>query len=302
MSPLVSVVIPTYNHAHFLGRALESVVTQTYPLWEALVVDNHSQDTTDQIVQAAGDPRIRLLKIHNHGVIAASRNLGMREARGEWIAFLDSDDCWYSRKLEAAVAAGEADGGYDVVSNDEWTVDIKTGTRARLRHGPYEEKFYEALLLEGNRLSPSATLVRRDFLGRHGLTFDEAQDRVTVEDYGFWLDLAQRGARFKFIPDILGEFVVHGANNSSQLARHWKNAKALLRDHVFDRQKFHPAPDKLWALIRARLSLVEARQFVADRKLSAGLLLAMRTLASSPRGTALYLGSKLKSRWRRGPT
>src|SRR4051812_44716056 len=103
VNPLVSVVIPTYNHAQFLGRALGSVIAQTYTNWEAIVVDNHSQDDTDAVVASQSDPRIKLLKIHNNGVIAASRNKAMREARGEWIAFLDSDDAWYPEKLAVLI-------------------------------------------------------------------------------------------------------------------------------------------------------------------------------------------------------
>ena len=107
--PLVSVVIPSFNHAGFIARAMQSVVEQTYPNWEMVVVDNHSQDDTDRVVGGFDDIRIRLFKIHNQGVIAASRNLGIREARGEWIAFLDADDCWYPRKLETLLAAGWVD-------------------------------------------------------------------------------------------------------------------------------------------------------------------------------------------------
>ncbi len=99
-SSLVSVVIPTYNHARFLGRALQSVLDQTYTNWEAIVVDNHSQDNTDEVVQRFACGRFTLLKIHNNGVIAASRNMGIRAAKGEWIAFLDSDDWWKPNKLQ----------------------------------------------------------------------------------------------------------------------------------------------------------------------------------------------------------
>src|SRR5450759_2358523 len=102
-APLVSVVIPTYNHARFLGRALQSVLDQTYTNWEAIVVDNHSQDHTGEVVEAFADPRITLLKVHNGGVIATSRNMGIRRARGEWIAFLDSDDWWAANKLEGCL-------------------------------------------------------------------------------------------------------------------------------------------------------------------------------------------------------
>jgi len=291
MPPLVSIVIPTYNHAHFLGRALQSVLDQTYPQWEAIVIDNHSQDNTDEVVKGYVDPRIRLLKIHNNGVIAASRNLGMREARGEWIAFLDSDDCWYPRKLEIAIAIATGGAGFDVVSTDELMVDTRTGARRVIRYGPYSKDFYRCLLVEGNRFSPSATVVRRDFLVRHGLQFDERKDYATVEDYALWLELARLEARFKFIPEVHGEYVIHGANSSARLSTHLQNAEKLVHDHVFTIQRFEPAPERLWKLIAARHRLAQARQLVATRQLGAAFRLALQALADSPGGTAAYVVS-----------
>ena len=90
--PLVSIVIPTYNHANYLSKALQSVLDQTYKNWEAIVIDNHSTDDTNEVINRYVDPRIKYLKIHNCGVIAKSRNVGIQTAKGEWIAFLDSDD------------------------------------------------------------------------------------------------------------------------------------------------------------------------------------------------------------------
>ena len=100
VTPLVSVVIPSYNHARYLGRALQSILDQTYTNWEAIVIDNHSTDKTDEVMTSFTDPRITYLKIHNKGIIAASRNVGIRAAKGEWIAFLDSDDWWTADKLQ----------------------------------------------------------------------------------------------------------------------------------------------------------------------------------------------------------
>jgi len=94
-SPAVSVIIPTYNHARFLRAAIQSVVDQTFPDWEIVIVNNYSEDDTVQIVASFNDPRIRLVNFCNHGVIAASRNHGMSLATGKAIAFLDSDDIWY---------------------------------------------------------------------------------------------------------------------------------------------------------------------------------------------------------------
>ena len=99
-TPLVSVIIPTFNHANLLGKALESVINQTYGNWEAIVVDNQSTDETNQVIGKFKNSRIQYLKISNGGIIAKSRNLGINVAKGEWIAFLDSDDWWTKDKLE----------------------------------------------------------------------------------------------------------------------------------------------------------------------------------------------------------
>ncbi len=115
VTPLVSVVIPTYNHARYLVRALESVLNQTFTNWEAIVIDNHSTDNTDEVMESFSDPRISYLKIHNNGIIAASRNAGIRVAKGEWIAFLDSDDWWTQDKImKCLVKAG--------VSYESWCI------------------------------------------------------------------------------------------------------------------------------------------------------------------------------------
>jgi glycosyltransferase involved in cell wall biosynthesis len=116
MSALVSVVIPTYNRANDLKRALASVVAQTWGNWEAVVVDNHSADNTREVVEAFREARIRLLSVHNEGVIAVSRNLGVANARGEFVAFLDSDDWWVPTKLERSMQALSR--GADVVYHD----------------------------------------------------------------------------------------------------------------------------------------------------------------------------------------
>lgn len=295
MAPLVSVVIPTYNYAHFLGRALQSVLDQTYPHWEALVIDNHSQDGTDDVVNAFGNPRIRLFKIHNHGVIAASRNLGMREATGEWIAFLDADDYWYPRKLEVVIGTACA---CDVLCNDELLVDTRTGVRKVMRYGPYRNNFYRDLLVAGNRLSPSATVVRREFLVRHGLEFDEQPAYATVEDFALWLDLARRGARFKFVPEVLGEYVIHGTNTSARVTTHLNNAETLLRDHVLKIQQFEPTRDRLWRQVAARLRLEEAAQLALAGSVGGALKLALPAMLQSPRGAARFAASRLKKLFR----
>ncbi len=103
MPPLVSIVTPAYNAEKFIRRTIRSVQSQSFSDWEMIVVDDGSKDKTRQIVEsfASKDQRIRLIKMpENSGLAAITRNRGLKEAKGEFIAFLDDDDIWHPRKLE----------------------------------------------------------------------------------------------------------------------------------------------------------------------------------------------------------
>ena len=262
MNPFISIIIPTYNHAHFLKKSLQSVLDQKYDNWEAIVIDNHSTDATDKVVFGFNDNRIKLLKINNNGIIARSRNLGIKEAKGNWIAFLDSDDLWYPTRLSLVLTILESENKYDVVCTDELMVDIETGNTKILKHCPYVKEFYKTMLLYGNRLSTSATLVRRSFLNKYELLFPEERDFVTVEDYGLWLKLALNKAKFKFIHSTEGEYTIHGNNCSQDLALHYQNLYRLLKYHASILANI-----KKYKNIGSRLSLIKARRLLASKEL-----------------------------------
>lgn len=101
---LVSIVMPTWNCARFIGESIESVRRQSYRNWELLVVDDCSADNTEEIVMSFGDSRIRYIRNAVNSGAAVSRNRALKEARGRWIAFLDSDDLWTADKLERQIA------------------------------------------------------------------------------------------------------------------------------------------------------------------------------------------------------
>lgn len=291
MRPVVSVVIPTFNHAHFLARSLESVVRQSFSSWEALVIDNHSTDNTDEVVASFNDRRIVSLKIHNHGVIGVSRNLGIRHAQGQWISFLDADDYWYPQKL-ASIMHHAGNGACDVISNDEWMVDLQTGRRQLLRHGPYRNDFYRTLLVDGNCLSTSATTIRHDVLTRASLGFAESADYTTVEDYDLWLNLARCGASFLFLREILGEYVCHGGNSSANIERHWRNGESLLRHHVFSVQQFEPRSDDLWRQTAARLTVGRFRFLLSHGQFRPALKEGLKMISETPLEAASYVARR----------
>lgn len=294
--PLISVVIPTYNHALFLERALKSVIDQTYSNWEAIVIDNHSADNTDKVVASFLDDRIKLLKIHNHGSIAKSRNLGIHTAKGKFIAFLDSDDLWYKEKLTVSIAAFLKNPAIDACSTNELLVDATRSVSKPLYHGPFCNDFYKTLLLEGNRLSPSAMMVKKEFLEKHEILFRENLEFTTAEDFDFWLIMAEKDANFYFINSIQGEYTIHQSNASGRLEFHLNNVKNVLKNHVFQRQTFTHKKKKLWYMVHSRLLISEGRIHFYSKKYSAAISTLFQALLKAPLFTVVYSFKKMLNR------
>ncbi len=205
VTPLVSVVIPTYNYARYLGRALQSVLDQTYTNWEAIVIDNHSTDNTDEVMASCVDPRITYLKIHNNGVIAASRNMGIKAAKGEWVAFLDSDDWWSVGKIETCL--NYIDDNVDLIYHDlEIAYDKLNFFRRSSRK--VKSPVLKDLLFRGNAISNSSVIVRKKLLTKIG-GINEDIRMIAAEDYNTWLRIATITDAFKYIPKPLGVYEVH---------------------------------------------------------------------------------------------
>lgn len=211
LAPLVSVVLPTYNRAHFLGRAMQSLMDQTYQNWEAIVIDNHSSDNTNEIVEGFTDPRIKFLKIHNNGVISASRNMGITAARGELIAFLDSDDWWEADKLEKQVPlfnnkdVGLVYGNFWIV-NDRKNKTHQVAHRRTLPEGTVLDK-----LLEENVVGMLTMVVRRCALDRLDQIFDTRYH--IIDDFDMIVRLAAQW-KFACVQAPVAYYRWHGNNQS----------------------------------------------------------------------------------------
>lgn len=132
MNSMISIIMPSYNTANYIEASIESVRHQTYENWELIIVDDCSTDNTDEIVKPLlSDARIRYLKNEKNSGAAISRNRALREAKGKWIAFLDSDDLWLPEKLEKQVAFMEQNGYHFSYTNYEEInmAGEKTGVR-----------------------------------------------------------------------------------------------------------------------------------------------------------------------------
>ncbi len=214
----ISVVIPAYNAAPYVARAIESVLAQTVRPTEVIVVDDASSDATAQVVERYGPP-VRLLRRAANGGPAAARNTGIAAAQGEWIALLDADDAWLPRKLER---------------QGPWLDDPTVGLVHALwtivdgQVPPPVVTFSH--LWEHNRIVASSVVVRRIALETVG-GFDESPSLIALEDYNLWLRLASAGCSIATCPERLVEYTPAPGCLSSRhravLAAQLANASAV---------------------------------------------------------------------------
>ena len=227
--PKVSIIIPTHNHAKFLPKAIDSLISQTMEEWEVIIVNHFSDDNTVDVVKSYSDTRIKLVNcLSGQGSIAAARNFGLTFARATIIAFLDSDDFWYPEKLSACLS--KLSRGYDLVCHAE--IWAGPGDRRRVaRYGPEVCASYKNLLFEGNCISTSAVVMLRECLDRVGI-FNERMDFNTAEDYDLWLRMSRDGVRIGFVNEVLGEYLIHESNSSKNNLRNMIAVRAVFEDHV----------------------------------------------------------------------
>ena len=217
--PIISIVIPTYNHAKFIRKALESVINQTYKNWEAIIIDNNSTDDTNKIINQYDDPRIKYLKINNNGVIAKSRNLGIKEAKGEWIAFLDSDDWWTKDKLE--ICFNKIDKNVDFIHHaSEYVFKTKSFFKKKIIKGrelkkPILNDLLIGSITQGSQIINSSVIVRKNILLKIGC-LNENKILVGADDYDTWLRIAQITDQFLFINKKLSYYLFHSENTQKK--------------------------------------------------------------------------------------
>ena len=208
----ISVIIPSHNRAHLLPRALDSVLAQTLPPLEVIVIDDGSNDGTATLV-ARDYPQVTLLQQQNRGVSAA-RNRGIGHAQGDWIALLDSDDQWLPAKLERQWHACQKQPAAPLIHCDE--IWIRNGRRVNPMNKHRKTGgwiFQRCLPL--CVISPSAALIRRDLFDEVGL-FDETLP--ACEDYDLWLRICSRYA-VDYIDEPL--LIKYGGHDDQLSRRHW---------------------------------------------------------------------------------
>ena len=180
----VSVIIPTWNRAEAIEKAVRSALEQTVPPLEVLVCDDGSTDNTYYIVGSINDPRVKWIDGVRGGRPAIPRNRGIRESKGEWFAFLDSDDEWFANKLEKQLTVAEELNCLAVCSNSLRLIPEKGSQGSLLLYDKDRICFDD--LLEVNQVICSSSLVHRSIFDQV-LGFPEDACLTAIEDYALWL-------------------------------------------------------------------------------------------------------------------
>lgn len=214
-SPLVSVIMPTYNRRDLIVLAIDSVVAQSYQNWELLVVDDGSVDKTDELLKEryAGESRIKYLYQKNAGQSSA-RNQGIATSIGEYIAFLDSDNLWEPNRLAAGVEVLRKNANIGLCFADSISIDIQGRELGRENMRRYSGKVFPLMVID-NFVSMNTVLVRRSIF-YSDRPFNQA-NRLD-EDYELWLDLSVNNEYF-YIPHFLSRYRVEGNRVSDNFMR-----------------------------------------------------------------------------------
>lgn len=212
--PLVSIVMPAYNCEKYIADAINSVIEQTYKNWELFVIDDCSTDNTESIARSFKDPRVVCLKNTENSGPAVSRNRGIEAAKGEYIAFLDSDDVWLPKKLEHQISFMQNEGvnfsctAYGIMDAEGYITDRKVI--------PFKRAGYKRCLYYGNCIGNSTAIYK---VGKDKFFVPQIRKR---NDFALWLKILKREKYCFGIKEMLAYYRVRENSVSS-------NKKTLIK-------------------------------------------------------------------------
>lgn len=205
MNELVSVIMPSYNTAQYISNSINSVLSQTYTNWELLIVDDCSTDNSLEIINSFKDQRIRVLQNEKNSGAAISRNFALREAKGKWIAFLDSDDIWAKDKLQKQIKFME-ENGYAFTYTDYQTI-LNGKAQPYVNIAPNvitKKKMYDYCYF-----FTSTVIYNRDKVG-----LIQIADLKKNNDYAMWLQIIEKSKAYR-LPECLSFYIKHSGSIST---------------------------------------------------------------------------------------
>lgn len=220
---LISVIMAAYNAEKTIKKAIESVLTQTYHNFELLVINDCSTDDTAKVIQGINDKRIRIIHNEQNSGVSYTRKHGLEEARGEWIAILDSDDIWAPNKLEKQMKL-QREKNAELIFTGSAFIDSDGNSIDWILHVP--EKIAYRQLLKQNLVSNSSVLVRKKIYAENYTIGDQMH-----EDFAIWLKILKAGIEAYGIDEPLLTYRLSAVSKSSNKMRaakmNWNTYRAV---------------------------------------------------------------------------
>jgi glycosyltransferase involved in cell wall biosynthesis len=260
---MISVVTVTYNRAHLLGEAMRSVLDQSYTDFEYIIVDDGSEDETEKVVRSFRDSRIIYTRIDHTGKIALLRNKAMQSARGDYIAFIDSDDLWVHNKLQLQLDAMKNDDtGFSFCDAEIFTKEKIIFQSLYDRQDLPARGNYFLSLIDDVRfvLFPSSILFKASCLSKTGFL----NEKHTSGDKDFLCRLA-----FSFKGSFVSEKLVRIRRHSENVTHDFDHVKGILEDELKTTNDFHAEKKidkKLYERLSARFHYKLAEHFYHNGK------------------------------------
>ncbi|HBC34103.1 MAG TPA: glycosyl transferase [Marinobacter adhaerens] len=252
----VSVITPTYNRARFLPAAVASVLSQTFGDFELIIVDDGSEDNTPDVLKPFfADRRVRYVYQENQGQSHA-RNLALKQATGDFIAFLDSDDVWAPDKLEKQLAVFRANSEVDIVHGDEAIINEQGSVVSLQNMRRYSGRITRYLLAD-NSVSITTALVRRRCFDEMG-GFDTSVG--VADDYELWLRFSARYC-YQYEPGIVASYRVMADQISSDKRRRYAANERIIQQFLARYGEVLSPGERRWGL--ARFYCRKARYFAS---------------------------------------
>lgn len=226
---LFSIVIPTFNRSNKIIRAIKSIIKNNNKSFEIIVVDDHSTDNTRTVLKKNNNIKIKKIFLKENYGPGYARNKAIKIASGKWVVFLDSDDIFFKNKLFKISKIKNLE-NYDLIVHDNLLYNSKTKKIKRIYNGTFLFLLKFHMINLSNIISLSSSIIKRDFLINNNIYFNETKKFVGIEDYIFWLDVLNKGAKVFFYKKFLGCNFISNDNltdyNKSSIAgiRQKKNA------------------------------------------------------------------------------
>jgi glycosyltransferase involved in cell wall biosynthesis len=227
-----SVVIPTWNIESKIARTMDSLVNQTYKNFEVIISDDGSKDKTVEVVKKyANKLNLVILENTNWGGPARPRNIAIKAAKSDWIAFLDHDDWWYPNKLAESIKYLDT---HDVIFHDMEIYGTEQKITGKILGRNLTDDPFTSLMVYGNSIANSSAIVRKSILEKVNLV-DESKEIVAVPDYDLWLKISKVTNKFQYINKFLGGYWLElGQNMTAATEKQIKQYEVIFNKYEKD--------------------------------------------------------------------